>query len=914
MSSAIFTINRHRRTQCRWRFVLWGLLVAVSAGFCAAQDVPLQSTGLGGFTGFGAIADTTTADSIIYRADRFSYDASTSTLTLRGNAEIEYGSVRLTAEKIRFVTDRDIVIAEGVPSPTDPDSVVGMPRFSDGAGWFVGDRFVYNIRTRKGTVEGGYHEAPEGIYSGQQIKRTGEKQVDVRRGVYTTCDHEHPHYDFKASEMRVIIGDKVIARPVVLEVADVPIFWFPFGVFFIDKDRRSGFLAPRMGERAYTGRFMNGLGYYVAPNDYFGVQGVVNMDERNGYDWSLRGDYALRYHLTGSASVQYNRDWGATGTRTWNIRAQHRQQLSPRSTLSANINYTSSSTPYTISESTPATDLQQNYNSTLGYSRTWESGYSFRLELWRSQNLQNRQIRQRMPSVSISSGTQFFFKEPERRGPRARASAPDQEWFRRLTYSWSWSGTNTGYRSPDPTQVSLFDTWVFEEDQGDSIITYLLTITQGTTTHSDEDDGTYRIEVKDGDVMRQGRVQKTDDDDRLILLSYDSGYDEGWVQYLGGDELELKEPTLAGTSVWQRSSEADQYTQTTSQSVTFGLPLPTPRWLNVTPSLGWNASWTSRPDEDDLDDPDTQHNVNAGINTSATFYGLFPMNVGPLVGLRHVVTPSISARVNMSRWTRGGTYIAGGTHVGGDTSRTVAFRLRNLFQAKLNIGGEEHRFDQLLSVSTGITYNHDATTRRWSDPATSIQIQPSDFINTTVSLRHTLYDEDNRIRSAFPLLKSVSVNTSIRLAGGGDTPDDIGSEGFGSQRVDAVDQRGLDRVNQTGTQGSQSHNSGWQVNLRHSYSWTRPLSTSAFPPEPTHQIDINGGFSPYKNWQIEASTYYDIQHNRRTGDTINITRQLHCWQARLQWVLKGSNKGYYFVIHVIDLPDVKVETASGGYR
>ena len=62
------------------------------------------------------------------------------------------------------------------------------------------------------------------------------------------------------------------------------------------------------------------------------------------------------------------------------------------------------------------------------------------------------------------------------------------------------------------------------------------------------------------------------------------------------------------------------------------------------------------------------------------------------------------------------------------------------------------------------------------------------------------------------------------------------------------------------------------------------------------------------------STHYDIQRRKRSDDTINITRKMHCWTAQLDWVIKGPSRGYYFRISVIDLPDVKVESASDTFR
>ena len=786
-------LNRHRRTARRWRFVLYAVVLSVIAAH--AQTEP-QLGGGSAFAGFQALSDTTArmADSIAYAADEITWEVEGSTITLLGNARVDYAGMTLTAHRIRFLTDDDLVIAEGHADPEYPDSIIGLPTFSDGAESFQGHRLSYNLRTRAGVVEGGYSESPEGIYQGERVKRTGEKQLDVSEGVYTTCDKEHAHYKFRASKMRVLVGDKVIVRPVVLEIADVPVFWFPFGVFFINQDRRSGFLSPRVGENAYAGRYMRGFGYYIAPNDYVGFQGVLNIDERNGYDWGAVADYSLRYHLSGGISANYSRRWGTFGQRVWRFNARHRQELSPRSSLTANINYSSTETPTLTASSTPAEDLRQTYNSTLGYQKSWESGYSFRTEFWRSQNLQNRQLDQRTPTVSISSGTQYFFPEPERRGPRARARRSEPEWWQRLTYSWGFTGTNTGYQGP--TDMSIFDTWLIEEVEGDSVVTYRLTLSRGYSASYPEDDGTYRVEVEDGALLRQGRIQKLSDTE-LVLISYDTDLDDGRaVMSADARTLDALIPGIAGQTTWSRRSEPNQFTQTTSQNARLGLPLPTPRWLNVTPSLNWQAAWTSDPD----DDPDsysyhsTKQTASAGVSSNATFYGLFPVGVGPLSAIRHVVTPSVGARLQLDRYTRDGRYIFGGDLVRADTSRIVDFGLRNVFQAKVLWDGEEKRFDNLLTLSTGISYNHDADRRRWSNISTTVQLQPAENVSSRVSFVHQLYDDDDTLRWRDPLLNSVSISTSVRIAGAGSTPDDAGDEGYNSQRTEQADSPGSCRA------------------------------------------------------------------------------------------------------------------------
>jgi lipopolysaccharide assembly outer membrane protein LptD (OstA) len=384
-----------------WYFLsLFFCLLQVPA---AAQVQPLSSlTSPDGFSSFGALSDTVSTDSVSYSADEIEYDLDAKVITLVGNARLSSGGMTLSAHRIRFITQHDLLIAEG--HAVTPDSIIGAPIFASGRDAFNGTRMTYNIRTQRGVVESGNSGAAEGYYGGSLVKRTGDRQVDVFEGVYTTCDHDPPHYSFQARQMRVLAGDKVIARPIVLEVADVPFFWLPFGVFFTNKERRSGFITPRIGENLYAGRFMRGLGYYAAPNDYVGAQMMLDIDERIGYEWRFRTDYALRYRFNGTISSNYSKYW--EGRRIWTLAAQHRQDLTPRSSVAANVNYTSTNSPFATSSSTQGSILRQDFTSTLGYTQTWESGYSLRTDVRASQNLQNRQLDLVLPSVSLGSGQQ----------------------------------------------------------------------------------------------------------------------------------------------------------------------------------------------------------------------------------------------------------------------------------------------------------------------------------------------------------------------------------------------------------------------------------------------------------------------------------------------------------------------------
>jgi lipopolysaccharide assembly outer membrane protein LptD (OstA) len=106
--------------------------------------------------------------------------------------------------------------------------------------------------------------------------------------------------------MKLLVQDKVIARPIYLYIADVPVFALPFGIFPSERGRRSGLIAPAYGESA-RGRYLLHLGYYWAMNDY--MDWNIRADGYTKGSYTLYSDfrYALRYAFTGSVSGSYGR-------------------------------------------------------------------------------------------------------------------------------------------------------------------------------------------------------------------------------------------------------------------------------------------------------------------------------------------------------------------------------------------------------------------------------------------------------------------------------------------------------------------------------------------------------------------------------------------------------------------------------
>src|SRR5262249_23754612 len=135
-----------------------------------------------------------------------------------------------------------------------------------------------------------------GYYRGQAIHRAENDVLQVRGASYSTCDQSKPHYHVAASRMKILLRDKIVARPVVFYLKQIPLFFLPFYILPIKPDRHSGFLFPQLqfGFSGASGRFIRNAGYYWAPNDYADFSASADYYEREPA-WVARGESRYRY-------------------------------------------------------------------------------------------------------------------------------------------------------------------------------------------------------------------------------------------------------------------------------------------------------------------------------------------------------------------------------------------------------------------------------------------------------------------------------------------------------------------------------------------------------------------------------------------------------------------------------------------
>ncbi|MCK4446763.1 MAG: LPS-assembly protein LptD, partial [Candidatus Marinimicrobia bacterium] len=312
---------------------------------------------------------------VIYSSERIDYFLNDKVTNLIERSSIKSGDLALTAGKISIDWNKNLLYAFPLGIPPY-DSITGnVPTLNQkGTEPFSGESMVYNMRTQKGRIIEGATKVEDGFYYGSDIHKTDKEVFYVSDGIYTTCDiPEHPHYYFKSKKMKLIQKDKIIARPIVLYIHDIPILGLPFGIFPNKGGRRhSGWIMPTYGENKSVGGFIKGLGYFWAPNDYMDLRFTGDFFDKKGIIFHYKTRYSLRYKFNGSLNGSYSNDFFSNfPERQWSLNVNHSHKISPTMRLSINGRFVSSDSYYRKMGINRDTRLNQQLISNATLSKTW---------------------------------------------------------------------------------------------------------------------------------------------------------------------------------------------------------------------------------------------------------------------------------------------------------------------------------------------------------------------------------------------------------------------------------------------------------------------------------------------------------------------------------------------------------------
>jgi len=806
---------------------------------------------------------------VYYYANKIYHTLNNRISILSQYARMIYGDMTLEAGEIKIDWDNNLLTAYPIYSDST-DTLTNIPTFvQKGQEPIYGEILNYNIKTQKGKVIKGRAKMAEGFYSGEKINKEGKNIFYVSSGYYTTCDLEkNPHFYFKSKKMKIIHRDKVIAKPIILYIHNIPLLGIPFGVFPDKKGKRhSGWIMPSYGESANTGGFIRGLGYYWAVNDYFDAKITTNFYDKYGITTELLLRYAVRYKIKlSSIDLMYTNNFlSYFPERKWSIRISHHQVLSPTSSLIINGMFVNDDSYYKKYSLDKNRRLQQNIVSNATYSKRWtgtpfslsanlrEERYLLAKEKIKKPPSGTRQrinyIRRNLPNISLNYNSTQLVK-----GGKTATG----KWYNNIYLSFN-------------TKLRSYKNVYYESVEADSA------------------------------YLWKERIEK-------------SGY--------------------LNTNASLSSSQKIFKYISTNQSISLKFDITPEYYLPLLDSAGNFLHKDGKIVSRKVTNNKARLWGSMSFGASTKLYGIFPYRIGPIRAIRHIITPGMSFSytpdfskeffgINLGYFKIDKSLnkfdIFSSTPIGPTPSRetkSLNFSLSNLFQGKIKRNDKEDVVE-LLTTSTSGSYNFTADSLKLSQISTSIRSDLTKKLNLNISLTHDLYKYENKRINKIntnrygvpgPRLTQLNVSSSFKFS-------DVTFEGLKSDydkedtAITSLDTSGAGNLTKVDSKSNKLFNANFHLKF----------SLNKFNPNnPIKRFWLSGNisFKIFNKWRVGYSTDIDLVNKKFVSHSIQISRDLHCWEFYFSWVPTGYGKQYYLRINVKSstLRDLKYEERGGRLR
>jgi hypothetical protein len=65
-----------------------------------------------------------------------------------------------------------------------------------------------------------------------------------------------------------------------------------------------------------------------------------------------------------------------------------------------------------------------------------------------------------------------------------------------------------------------------------------------------------------------------------------------------------------------------------------------------------------------------------------------------------------------------------------------------------------------------------------------------------------------------------------------------------------------------------------------------------------HTLNVNGEIYITKKWKVGFTTGYDFVQKSLSYTSIDVYRDMHCWEMSFNWIPTGYRKGWKFTVNV----------------
>jgi len=796
-------------------------------------------------------------DTVYYGADGgyIDYDVVNKQLKLIGNAVIKYQDITLNADSINYFLDDGLLIASGKPQLVEKRDTT------------VGESMIYNIKTKRGRVKYASAHMDDAYFNGNKIIKAENNDLYIEEGNYTTCAFvDTPDYYFYGKTVKVIPNNEVVSKPVVFALDDAPVAWLPLFIFPLERNKKSGLLTPIWGGRPESGGYLDNLGYYFTPNEYFDVAAWAKVQEFNDFVYNASSRYALKYWLSGSLTAQYaDASTFASKSQQWSLEYTHNQNITPdgNTTLSGRGSMVGANNFYTTYSEDPTQVLNQNLNANMSLSQRIPAiNGSANLTWNRSQNLSNGEVIEDLPNVNFSLPSRPIIPYTPKENVSDKEKDKDEEaWYNKIFYSYQAGGILRNYTAPGDTGGSYQKKAISQSFTLSSPQTLFKYITVNPSFSG-------MVSTFDSymDTLTTGTVPET-------LYTYDTLTK---VQLTTKPQTYIDSPIL----IYNPNTLLNDTAYKAVESTT----------VIQKPVHASHNQWHS------------DYSWNAGVSLSTNLYGIFPIHLFNFAGLRHTFTPSISYTYTPTHsLDRIYAPIEPFASAKPLPSQSVGININNEFQGKildnpLTPGDKPvEKKVQLLTAALSTSYDFEAPTRKFSDLSLSANTG-YEIVRVGYNSTFWMYDQNNNL--SVPLLHqysvSISPSNSLSLHGFLWEGDKICADSL-QPKFDLHYLR-------TGPQQ-------WQAGISPSYTFSQSRNSPLDPFITTKQYSLSTSASVNftRNWSLSWSSTYNFVTNQFVDHNVHFHYDQECWEMMFDWRPSGYNPGYYFLINVKKIPEIKWE-------
>ena len=828
-------------------------------------------------------------------------DTQNQVVYLYGDAKVTYGDVILEADFIKLNWDKNEVFAQGTKD-TVANKTKGKPVFKQGGEPYDADEIKYNFKSRKAIIKGLVTKQGDAYVQGVSVKKDDEDNLYIRNAVYTTCNLSHPHYSIRAKKIKLVGKKEIVSGPFNFELNEIPLpIGLPFGFFPYkppQENGTSGIIMPTYGEEPLgRGFFLREGGYYFAISENIGLRLTGELYSKGSFGITANSQYIKRYRYGGSFNVNYRNsnnglEFNRVSRDDFGIQWSHSPQSRGNSSFSASVNLQSNSNAQFNSVNSNSY-ISTALNSSLQYSKNFGQNIRTSISLQADQNTITK-------AINVNNNFSFGLNQFQ---PLKSKKAVTEKFWDGLRLGLDFNGS-IGLTN----QIAL-------DNRAYNSLPYNVNRKKDTL---------------DTDPNRPRPIQ----DPRLAANQKPNVERDGVVSFI---------------------DNFGQIFENRNFRMTYSVPLSLPniklgKYINLTPSMSFSGNVNRqkykysfvKPGDSNFEpyasdtlarngvvqidtlrggfNPDYQYSFSASMNTR--LYGTINFNKGRLKGIRHIITPSISANYTpdftdpsfgfyqeIQVSTRGtdvrqinGQAVTGSfrrisvfdprqTNYGSQ-SGGISLSISNTFEAKVKsksdtAAKEFEKITLLDNLAFSTNYNFFANEYKLSPVTFSATSRVKKFdININGLLDPYVYvaDGSSLVGSKRDELKAPSLSNFSFSIGKSFQPREANKPKKNPNPNNAVQETAVEQINRN-INDYVDWNVPWQFQFSYQYNVNK---VGLAPAIIVSAVTFSGNLKLTEKWNFRMQSGYDFIFKGVTLTNISIQRDLHCWEAAFNWTPAAS--------------------------